>query len=347
MQIRKLNSLRALAALIVFVTHFSDVTNWLDGSLGGRAGQYGVMLFFLLSGFLMAHLYLVKPFNTQAVQGYWQARIARVVPLYMVVVLLSFGLSTLGEELLYAIPDLQSLLAHLLLLDGESVLWTVPVEMQFYLLFPLLWALVHWRPGYLYVLVAVVLVALFLTNYPRIHGDLAGVPYNFFNLVRALPYFLVGVLLGLNYRRLIVPDYLRSHWFLLPLLLIPLMYPALSPVITDARMKMWLSFEVLFVMTAVFFSVVFLVPDRNGLMANALGDYLGKISYSLYLLHLPVIRLVVEIPMAVEFQLLASLLSSVALAHISYQFLERPLANLIRRSQVSGGRVARSHLAAD
>jgi len=48
LEIRKLNTLRGLAALIVLITHFSDVTGWLGGSLGGRAGQYGVMLFFLL-----------------------------------------------------------------------------------------------------------------------------------------------------------------------------------------------------------------------------------------------------------------------------------------------------------
>ncbi|MDO6421557.1 hypothetical protein [Saccharophagus degradans] len=39
MEIRKLNSLRGLAALIVLIAHFSDVTGWLGGCLGGRAGE--------------------------------------------------------------------------------------------------------------------------------------------------------------------------------------------------------------------------------------------------------------------------------------------------------------------
>lgn len=43
MEIRKLNTLRGLAALIVFVTHFSDITNWLNGSLGGGSGAYAVL----------------------------------------------------------------------------------------------------------------------------------------------------------------------------------------------------------------------------------------------------------------------------------------------------------------
>ena len=63
MEIRKLNTLRGLAALIVFITHFSDITNWLGGVLGGGSGAYGVMLFFLLSGFLMTYLYLERDFK--------------------------------------------------------------------------------------------------------------------------------------------------------------------------------------------------------------------------------------------------------------------------------------------
>ena len=38
MEIRKLNSLRGLAALIVFFTHFSDITNWFGGVFGGGSG---------------------------------------------------------------------------------------------------------------------------------------------------------------------------------------------------------------------------------------------------------------------------------------------------------------------
>jgi peptidoglycan/LPS O-acetylase OafA/YrhL len=70
LEIRKLNTLRGLAALIVFITHFSDITNWLNGAFGGGAGAYGVMLFFLLSGFLMAYLYLDQEFNKVNIKAY-------------------------------------------------------------------------------------------------------------------------------------------------------------------------------------------------------------------------------------------------------------------------------------
>jgi peptidoglycan/LPS O-acetylase OafA/YrhL len=133
MEIRKLNSLRALAALIVFFTHFSDITHWLNGSLGGGSGAYGVMLFFLLSGFLMSLLYLDTKFSRANIKRYLLARAGRVLPLYLIIVFSSYLLTQNNYDILYNIPDLNSLKGHLLFMHGESVLWSIPPEIQFYL----------------------------------------------------------------------------------------------------------------------------------------------------------------------------------------------------------------------
>ncbi|QTL34330.1 acyltransferase family protein [Pseudoalteromonas viridis] len=331
MEIRKLNSLRGLAALIVFLTHFSDITQWLDGALGGGAGAYGVMLFFLLSGFLMSYLYLDKDFAAHSVKRYLVARFARVVPLYVLVVFASFALTKVGSELLYHIPDHQALLGHLLFLYGDSVLWSVPPEVQFYCLFMLLWALAADRRGYIYLLIVGCLLLLFFTNFPRIYGDIYGVPYNQFTVLRSLPYFFIGVIFGLHYKTLIIPAYLKKHRFVFVLCLIPLMYPELSPITSEAKNRMWLSYEVLLVMSSVFFCVVFLVPDNNILLANKVGDFFGKISYSLYLLHVPVIVQVNQLALQVEFKLILSLIISVVLAYVSFRCFERPVARIIKR----------------
>ena len=290
MEIKKLNTLRGLAALIVFVTHFSDITNWLDGALGGGSGAYGVMLFFLLSGFLMSYLYFDRGFNKANVLGYLLARAGRVLPLYLVVVLGSYYLTQAGSDFLYNIPDFNALLGHLLFLHGESVLWSIPPEIQFYFIFIIFWSFAKDRAGYIYLLSLTVMILLFLTNFPRIHGDINGVPYNVFSVLRTLPLFFVGVIFGMHYKSIKIPEYLKRHWFILALCLIPLMYPELTPVTSDAKRKMWLSYEVLIVMSTVFFCIVFLVPNNNILLANKIGDFLGKISYSLYLLHMPIIE---------------------------------------------------------
>lgn len=329
-EIRKLNTLRGIAAMIVFVTHFSDATDWLDGVLGGAAGQYGVMLFFLLSGFLMAHLYWSRPANKDNIKQYLLARVGRIVPLYLLVVLASFVLSFWQLDWLYSVPDGQALVAHLLFIYGDSVLWSISPEVQFYLLFVLLWPWAGQRMGYITVFVAAVLLLLFFTNFPRIVGDIDGVKYNFFHVLRSLPYFFVGMLLGAVYRTWVVPPYLKKHIFVLALLLIPLLYPAFSPVLGAAKTRMWLHYEVLLVMSAVFFAVVFLVPDNNPLLANPIGDFVGKLSYSLYLLHMPVIAQVNQLEWSVTLKLVVSLSLSLGLAYLSYRFFEKPCASWIR-----------------
>ncbi|MCG7537383.1 acyltransferase [Pseudoalteromonas sp. OOF1S-7] len=330
MEIRKLNSLRGLASIIVFVTHFSDITQWLDGALGGGAGAYGVMLFFLLSGFLMSYLYLDKDYTPHGVKLYLVARFARVMPLYLLVVLGSYALTLTGSDLLYHIPDHQALLAHFLFLFGDSVLWSIPPEVQFYILFVLLWSLAANRRGYIYLLIVGCLLLLFFTNFPRIYGDIYGVPYNQFTVLRSLPYFFIGVLFGLHYNTLIIPPYLKKHRFVFVLCLIPLMYPELSPVTSDAKNRMWLSYEVLLVMSTMFFCVVFLVPNNNILLANKVGDFFGKISYSLYLLHMPVITFIHQFDWAVEVKLIVSFALSSAIACVSFVCIEKPLARYIR-----------------
>jgi len=330
MEVRKLNSLRALAALIVFFTHFSDITNWLNGSLGGGSGAYGVMLFFLLSGFLMSYLYLDTDFCKANIQRYFLARVGRVIPLYVVIVFSSYFLTQNNYDILYNIPDLNMLVGHLTFTYGESVLWSIPPEIQFYFLFLVFWLFAGNRKGYIYLLIVIFMIVWYLANFPRIFGEIEGVPYNIFSTLRTLPYFFIGVIFGLHYKSFKVPSYLKSNWFILSLCLIPLMYPEFSPINEGDKKRMWLSYEVLFVMSTVFFSVVFLVPNSNIFLANKVGDFLGKVSYSLYLLHMPIIVMVNKININIEFKLLLSLSLSILFAYISYIFFERPIASRIR-----------------
>ena len=109
------------------------------------------------------------------------------------------------------------------------------------------------------------------------------------------------------------------------------MYPEFTPVATGDKTRMWLSYEVLLVMSTVFFCIVFLVPENNVFLANKIGDFVGKISYSLYLLHMPIIIKVNQLELSVEIKLLVSFVLSVLVAYISYRYFERPVARAIRK----------------
>ncbi len=89
--IKALTGLRGFAALLVFVTHASHQRSFLPRSVH-IYGQVGVMLFFVLSGFLLGYLYLERSPSRKQLIRYSAARIGRVVPLYLAVVLLSYAL---------------------------------------------------------------------------------------------------------------------------------------------------------------------------------------------------------------------------------------------------------------
>lgn len=331
MEIRKLNTLRGIAALIVIVSHYSNTANLLNRTLGDGAGQLGVMLFFLLSGFLMSYLYMEKECNVREVYRYAVARVARVVPLFLLVVLCSYLVKTSGfNNVLYDIPNKESLFSHLALLSGHSVLWTIPVEIQFYLVFVFLWWFWRKRQSQLYILISFLMVGLVVLGFPRKIGSLFGIPYDT-ALFPSLPYFLMGLILGQLYGKWKIPDNLPSRMYLLSLLLIPLLYPKIHLFLTGRNHVMWNDVGVFFSISLVFFLITFLVPDDCTLISNRIGDFLGKISFSLYLLHLPVLWQIEN--QAVQSPVLflpIFLVLTVAVSSTSYFVIENPLRLAIR-----------------
>jgi peptidoglycan/LPS O-acetylase OafA/YrhL len=337
MEIRKLNMLRGIAALIVVTSHYSNHSNLLGGVLGSGGGQFGVMLFFMLSGFLMSYLYLHQRPAGSRLCHYAAARFARVVPLYVAVVLVSWLLIQLGiSDALYPIPGWKALLTHLLMLRGVSVLWTIPPEIQFYVLFAGLWWLWGQRPGILYLLLGATFLLLWSQGFPRPTGSVLGLPWDF-SLAQALPYFSAGMLYGSLYGKLNLPGRAVRHGNVCVLLLIPLLYPLIFTALTGDSHGMWQDPTILLALSLVFFITVFAVPDDNPLLVNRVGDFLGRISYSLYLWHLPILLAVKPLAAAYPWWSLGPyLLLSIAAAQLSFQVIEDPSRRYLRRVLMRG-----------
>lgn len=138
-----LDGLRGLAVLIVLLSHLANAgLPVLPGFSFSGTGKSGVYLFFVLSAFLLTRILLAKPW-AQWRQGHTWAdytlrRVIRIWPAYLVVLLLSTAITLAGLAPWWPYPiDAASLLRHLLLLEGVSVLWSVPVEFHYYLWLPL------------------------------------------------------------------------------------------------------------------------------------------------------------------------------------------------------------------
>jgi len=101
--------------------------------------------------------------------------------------------------------------------------------------------------------------------------------------------------------------------------------------LTGHQHGMWQDVGVLFVVSFVFFCITFLVPDNTLLMSNPVGDFFGKISYSLYLLHMPVLKLL-KTPVTDSPVLLLPLFLSLAIgvSYLSFRVIECPARHAIR-----------------
>jgi peptidoglycan/LPS O-acetylase OafA/YrhL len=335
-EIPALNGLRGLAALIVFVSHFSNQSGIWGKVLGDGGGQLGVMIFFALSGFLMSYLYLGRPWTRQTVVAYAVARAARVLPLYLVVVLAACCLNTLGvtHPRVYDVTA-SNLIEHLLFWKGASVLWTIPPEIWFYGIFAGIWFVQAASPRRF--LLPLVLFALALAmNAAVVRLGLAGVfppetaPEA---LVRGIEFFLVGSVGGFfftglarfNARHLRLVDGV----FLCLLLALPLFLrgvkravfsdPTLTEGWDDTRVLLYVALLVWFSASSRFSQLV---------LGNKWVAFVGLISYSLYLLHLLVLWNLELHPTTVS--LLQAFALTMVLSFLSFRLVEKPAQRMTR-----------------
>ena len=326
MEIRRLNTLRGMAALIVAISHFSNRSNLFDRLLGGGAGNLGVMLFFILSGFLMSYLYLDKPPTQQMLINYMGSRLARIVPLFSLVVMASFL-----TPYFYDIDTFASLISHLLFLHGNSILWTIPAEVQFYGLFLVSWVLCWKFPPSKLILPLMVFLSAFLLNHKTFHFNVSSLSVTI-SAMKTLPFFTVGCIFGALYGARLKLVQFQRHYYLLAILFILVLYPQIFLTLFGLRLKLWEETSILIAMGGVFFFIVFLVPDGNKFIENKIGDFYGKISYSLYLLHVPVMSFLKYMNLMDNnlYSLMAFLTLVTLVAAVSYTFIEKPLGGFIR-----------------
>jgi peptidoglycan/LPS O-acetylase OafA/YrhL len=181
--------------------------------------------------------------------------------------------------------------------------------------------------------IPIVLVAVFfLTSVSQgFRTYIAGV-YISLALLKVYPYFCVGFLFGLLHRKWTPPQHWRSGYFSLTMILVfPFLCPQVFTELSGSTLSGWSDPLVFFVVSSVFLFLVFLVPDRNVLLENNVGDFLGKVSYSVYLLHYPVLLLIKKLGLAHGFSgALLFVAVTLMLSELSFRFLESPARSWLR-----------------
>jgi peptidoglycan/LPS O-acetylase OafA/YrhL len=337
-QLPALDGLRGLAALIVLVSHCAN-EGWLPAFLGSGMGQIGVAVFYVLSGFLMLHFAIDRPFDQFSLQRYAVARFSRVVPLYILALLITSALYlALGTGVsFYGVDEANDLLRSWFLLRGVGVLWSIPVELHFYALFPLLWW-AHRAGRFLMASLALLAACAILAAFqpdPKPNGYL---PY-------WLHFFVIGALV-----RWLCDDGVRNRidplrtgpalraaaWacFALLVLLPPAIRIELGAPDFPNRLD---PMAIAIVPLVLWFAIAAVGPFR--LWASPALRWLGAISYGLYLVHSPVISMVkylsVDRAIGPHLAVLLVLGVSTLLAVLSLQVFERPVQNALRRQFAS------------
>lgn len=329
--INALTGLRGAAAFIVFVSHCS---NWqmLPGALGNGFGQIGVMLFFILSGFLMGHLYLNKEITAESIRLYLVSRVGRIFPLYIGLILLSVLISTtIYPAFHYYITEPGIVFRALFFIDAPFEFWTIPVEVQFYFAFIIFWFL-HTRNTGLPVLG--VFIALTIVPSIFLFLKLGYVPAIFSSY--SLPFFL-GIATAMNYSRISRSRLCRSiaaYCAIPSLIALVLNLPAIRAdagwvIADDFFVRTWADPVNWLVVYSIFFCAMLNVKAFQFLNTRPFA-FLGEISFGFYLIHYPILKIVHSFSLPLSLQFLTSLVVTIALAWLSYTYFETAANRIIR-----------------
>jgi peptidoglycan/LPS O-acetylase OafA/YrhL len=323
-----LDGLRGLAAAGVAVHHifyhfaawpltaspFAQVADWFKVS-----GWTLVDLFFLLSGFVFAHVYVPgDPLKSRAgFAEFWVARIARLYPLHLTMLLLVAIFASNPANTLTAFA------AHLVMaqafvnpIAGTFVkpAWSISIEMVCYLIFALaaLWP----RRGLVWFCV---ILAFTAGQYLWIFGPPGG-PWAGDSLARGLFGFFLGQCLWLGRERLRrVPSWL----------LVVLVFAGFWLQVGD--------YSPLVPLTLLAWAPALLLGLRLRWLGSPVMVWLGDRSYAVYLINLPLISgaaAVVDVAALTAGQVIAAhvalLLAILLASEASFRYLEAPARRAIR-----------------
>lgn len=335
-----IDALRGVAAAMVALGHFyaslpkgADPHVWPEPVHSALSvGHTGVYIFFVLSGFVIAHSIRGAHVTPRYVGRFALRRSLRLDPPYWLALVLYLGLARVMGVRTYESLDAAGYLANIVylheLLDYKAVMavaWTLCLELQFYLVFVVTTAISQALARANAALREVPFVLLFLLSLAAGSGQLYPLPSGPDALFITLWWcFYLGVL-----GQRVASGTARSI----------VLYAAAALCVPAA----WLRGEPELLVAAATTLTIHIVARRGALgtlWSGRVVQHLGKISYSLYLLH-PlvgnrVIRFVIarveEPTLALELGLfVGASVASVVAATAFWWAVERPTLELARR----------------
>jgi peptidoglycan/LPS O-acetylase OafA/YrhL len=353
----QLDGLRFIAIALVLFHHFVTLTT--------DAGNIGVRLFFVLSGFLITSILLAdraadgepRPLG-QALARFYARRTLRIFPAYYLVLVIAFlaSLPDVTEKIWWHAAYLSNaLFAVQGWFDWHTAhLWSLSLEEQFYIVWPLV--LLTTRARNAAALLVVIILSSVLWRCAVLVFELWG-PSAFVLPPAVFDSLGAGALLGIIRNSRYQVPFLRLGFVCL---LLALCIETMTVIDAVQRLS-WFSPSAKYLIfeTALSLGCAWLVFKAYEGFAGGVGTllearpvrYLGKISYGIYLYHLFVPALVVaaaqragvdkDLPAPIMALLFA--LATIGVASLSWHFFEQPLNSAKDRLFPRRGRPPKPH----
>lgn len=364
-----IEGLRGWLAWIVVFSHLVQTSDVYAHGLGPaalRAGQVAVLVFVVISGFVIAHLVTERP---EPYGRYLIRRFMRIFPLFVVTCVIGFYASDTRAVTLSHVPwadtpsfadrlawfvDLARsnhdffwghVLAHLTMLHGaistrllpfaplafNPPAWSISLEWQFYLLAPLAIILIRGKRAFVWLaLVVAVIECLYQLGFLGTFETPSFLP-------AAAGYFVLGIVSRLWYPRFVGSI---RYFAVIPLfaVLLPLGWDAV-PILVWAVVMLGVLIDRSDANAATF------ATCYRATLESRFATYCGSRSYSVYLSHYPIVGVchalwVAVFPMAQKVSTLVGVSAmtiplTFVIAEMFYRGIERPGIAL-------GSRLARS-----
>lgn len=363
-----LNGLRFIAAFMVIIHHLEQVLSifGLNNSWNNPVilaiGELGVELFFVLSGFLITYLLLCEQheFKTISIKDFYIRRVLRIWPLYYFIGLIAFFLlpniqffnipiysDQLIENFNFKLMLYLLFLPNLLLLGFGIIVpyasqsWSVGVEEQFYLIWPLLMKIFKNKLTLFFLIILIYFFMYYfgfrIIKYIIWNNELELIKnvWSGFKIYS----MAIGALFSYSLfnKSKILSLLLDSKFYLFSILLLIFLIA--------------FNFKWSFVYNILFGIIILNLASSKAkglFLENTVMNYLGKISYGLYMYHLISITICIKLFQYFDwlnyyFLLLLSITTvSIILASLSYYMLEKKFILLKNRfSKVISGENAK------
>ncbi len=345
---RGLNVLRFIAAFAVLIFHSSQ---WYHYKFDTPFKMFlhnlpvAVDFFFILSGFLIIYLLLVEKDSTKTInlKNFYIRRFLRILPLYYLIILIAYFFLQTNHDVvnwhkfLYFWGNFWMISKNAWTLSALNPLWSISIEEHFYLIIPFLVMVIPTK--YLRYLFGLIILWAFGF---RIYATLT-VPDNWMTIYMhtfsQMDLLAIGGLLALYHFR--KPIKFNAPVTLYLLLLIGFI---ILMTLVDSKDYSNLYFasvkKYLFTIPLLFLLVFFIFntnPTFDTFKNNKWMNYLGKISYGIYLYNAFIIDLLDRIPWLkahYPVKLLLDISITLIISIISYEIFEKQFLKLKNKFQI-------------